>query len=284
MFNVFLAVLSMVAQGTSDFIYKRAQDRKEVVLETYFAIECFPFACLALFFGYLIEGLVINQATVLYGSVFGVFSFFAVYCFVSSLREGEVSVNTLIFRLNFVLVALFAIIWLDEPWVASVGIGLIFAALAITSVTLPVWRARVSATNSKRSIGLAFLAMVLFATLGVILKIGIQEGVNIGWAMAFGALSWFFCACILIVVRKSYAMPKANWLFLTMTGCLKAISFSLMLFALRRGGSVSVVVPIVQLSFLVTMIWATLFLREMLTRSKLIGILFAIAAILSFSF
>ncbi len=283
MFNVLLAILSMLAQGTSDFIYKRAQDRKEVVLETYFAIECIPFACVALFFGYLMEGLDINQATVLYGLIFGIFSFLAVYCFVSSLREGEASVNTLIFRLNFVLVALFAIIWLDEPWSTSVGVGLIFAALSITSVTFPVWRAASGGMSSKRSIGLAFLAMVLFATLGVILKIAIQKGANIGWAMALGAFSWHVCACTLVVVRKSYKMPKANWLYLPMTGCLKAISFCLRLYALRRGGSVSVVVPIVQLSFLVTMIWAIMFLRELLTRSKIVGILLAIAAILSFS-
>ena len=135
MLNILLAVLSMVTQGTSDFIYKRAQERG-VVFESYFAVECVPFAGVALLAGYLMEGLIINQATVLYGLVFGVFSFWAVYFFVTSLREGEVGVNTLIFRLNFVLVAVFAILWLGEPWTAAVGAGLIFAALGIASVTL----------------------------------------------------------------------------------------------------------------------------------------------------
>lgn len=280
--NILLAVLSMVTQGTSDFIYKRAQERG-VVFESYFAVECVPFAGVALLFGYLMEGLIINQATVLYGLVFGVFSFWAVYFFVSSLREGEVGVNTLIFRLNFVLVAVFAILWLGEPWTAAVGAGLIFAALGIASVTLLAGRRKTNGTGSGRSIGLALLAMVLFAMLGVTLKIGIQEGANIGWAIVLGSMSWAVCACILVVARKRYSMPRANWVFLPMTGCLKAISFSLMLFAFRRGGNASVVVPIVQLSFLVTMIWAAIFLGEPLTRSKIIGLAFAVAAILAFS-
>ena len=282
MLIIFLAVLSMLAQGTADFFYKRAQERG-AVFESYLAVESGPFAIVALLFGFLLEGLTVNQPTVIYGLVFGVFSFWAIFCFVTSLREGEVGINTLIFRLNFVLVAVFAILWLGERWTVAAGVGLTFAILAIASVTLLTGNGDRGRKSSPRSIGLAALAMVLFAILGVILKIAIREGANIGWAVVFGAFSWTCCAAGLVVARKKYSMPRANWIYLPVTGCLKAVAFCLMLYAFRRGGSASVVVPIVQFSFLVTIVWATLILREPLTRPKLISLAFAVAAIAAFS-
>ena len=78
-------------------------------------------------------------------------------------------------------------------------------------------------------------------------------------------------------------MPKNNWIFLPVTGFLKSSAFFALLYAFRRGGSASVVVPIAQLSFLVTILWATVVLREPLTRPKFIGLSFAVVAILAFS-
>ena len=43
------------------------------------------------------------------------------------------------------------------------------------------------------------------------------------------------------------------------------------------------VVPIAQLSFLVTIGWAAVILREPLTRPKLVGLGFSVAAIVAFS-
>ena len=78
-------------------------------------------------------------------------------------------------------------------------------------------------------------------------------------------------------------MPRDNWIFLPITGFLKAIAFCTLLYAFRRGGNASVVVPIAQLSFLVTIGWAAAILREPLTRPKLVGLGFFVAAIVAFS-
>ncbi|MFQ5914195.1 MAG: EamA family transporter [Nitrospinota bacterium] len=282
MLNVLLAIFSMLAQGTSDFLYKKAQDRG-IVLETYLMIESTPFALVALLFGNLLGDLYVDRTTVSFGLISGVFSFAAIFCFVTSLREGAVGVNTLIFRLNFVWVAVLAILWLGEAWTASVGAGLCFAVLAIGSVTLLAGRQGERRGSSPRSIGLAILAMVFFVVLNLLLKIGIQRGANVGWAIVFAAMSWTFCAATLVVVRRRFSFPRNNWLFLPITGALKSLAFVSMLYAFRRGGSASVVVPVVQLSFLVTMGWAAVILREPLTRPKLLAMGLAVAAIVAFS-
>jgi transporter family protein len=272
----------MLAQGTSDFVYKRAQDRG-IVLESYLAVECGPFGATALLFGFLLGDLYINGPTVVFGLLAGVISFWSIFFFVTSLREGEVGVLTLIFRLNFVVVAIMAIFWLGESWTTSLGIGLLCAVLAIASVTLLERTSRKGKTNPGRSIGLALLAMVLFAILNLLFKIGIQEGANVAWMVVFASLSWFPSAVLVVVLRRRFSMPKSNWIFLPITGFLKSSAFFALLYAFQRGGSASVVVPITQLSFLVTIVWAAVVLREPLTRPKLIGLAFAVAAIVAFS-
>ncbi len=282
MINILLAVFSMLAQGTSDFVYKRAQDRG-IVLETYLMVESAPFAAAALLMGTFLDGFFLNWTTVIIGLIAGVFSFWAIFCFVTSLKTGEVGVNTLIFRLNFVFVAIFATLWLEERWTVSVGAGLVFAILAIGSVTLLERGGGERIAGGRRPIGLALLGMVLFAVLNVVLKIGIRDGANVGWLIAFAAFSWSCCAVVLTAARKKFVMPRDNWIFLPITGFLKAIAFCTLLYAFRRGGNASVVVPIAQLSFLVTIGWAAAILREPLTRPKLVGLGFFVAAIVAFS-
>ena len=125
--------------------------------------------------------------------------------------------------------------------------------------------------------------MVLFAILNLLFKIAIQEGANVGWMVVLAAFSWFLSAALLVVLRRRFSMPKNNWIFLPITGFLKSSAFFALLYAFQRGGSASVVVPIAQLSFLVTIVWAAVVLREPLTRPKLIGLGFAVAAIVAFS-
>ena len=272
----------MLAQGTSDFVYKRAQDRG-IVLETYLMVESVPFAAAALLMGTLLDGFFLNWTTVIIGLIAGVFSFWAIFCFVTSLKTGEVGVSTLIFRLNFVFVAIFATLWLGERWSVSMGEGLGFAILAIGSVTLMERRRGERIAGGRRPIALALLGMVLFGVLNVVLKIGIRDGANVGWFIAFAGLSWASCAAALAAARKRFLMPRNNWIFLPITGFLKAIAFCALLYAFRRGGDASVVVPIAQLSFLVTIGWAAVILREPLTRPKLVGLGFSVAAIVAFS-
>lgn len=282
--TVLLALFSMLAQGTSDFIYKKAQERG-IVLDSYLFLEAFPFAGVSFLCGYLTGDLAVTPVAMIYGPFLGATSFAAIFAFVTSLREGEVGVNTLIFRLNFILVAVMAVIWLGEAWTLSLSAGLLFAILAIGSVTLAGRRREEQRDelSSFRPIALALLAMVLFALLNVGFKMAIRAGSNAAYLIFFTSMTWATCSFVLMALRGRWRNLRNNWLFMPVTGSLKALAFFLMLTAFRLGGAASVVVPIVQLSFLVTIFLAALFLKERLDLAKLIGLGLAVGAIFMFS-
>ncbi len=280
--TVLLALFSMLAQGASDFFYKKAQERG-IVLESYLVIEVIPFVSVAIVFGYLTGDLTPDREALAYGPLLGLLSFTAIFAFVTSLREGEAGVNTLIFRFNFILVAVIAFLWLGEDWSLTLGAGLLLAILAIASAALlGNTRAR-SARRSLRPIALAFIAMIFFAFLNVTFKVAVREETSISFLILVTTASWTVCASVVMVARKKWQFPRNNWIFMSATGSLKALAFFSMLSAFRIGGAASVVVPIVQLSFLVTIVLAAVFLRERLGPPKLIGLGFAITAIFMIS-
>ncbi|MEE9274171.1 MAG: EamA family transporter [bacterium] len=285
---ILLALVSMLAQGASDFLYKKAQD-SGIALESYLLVEAVPFAATALLFGYLLGDASPNRAALVYGPIFGVFSFCGIFLFVTSLREGEAGVNTLIFRLNFVLAALIAILFLGERWTASLGAGLLLAVLAIASVTILGGRRGEGGERGGKRVrlarpaALAALAMLFFAVLNIIFKVAVSAGGNVAFLIFFGACAWMVCAFSVMVARRRFHFPANNWRYLPMTGCLKSVAFFLMLYAFRAGGAASVVVPIVQLSFLVTVALAVLFLGERIDRTKGFGLAFALAALFMLS-
>ncbi len=276
--TILLALFSMLAQGTADFFYKKAQDRG-IVLESYLLLESIPFTAVAVIFGYLTGEVTPNRAAMTYGPVLGLLAFAAFFAFITSLRKGEAGINTLIFRLNFILVAVIAVTWLGEEWSFSLSVGLSLAILAIASVTLLGSSRSGGAPRSLRPIALAFIAMIFFAILNSGFKIAVRAGSGAAILMLFTSLAWTICAFVVTVVRKKWQFPRNNWIFMSVTGSLKALAFFSMFSAFRFGGAASVVVPIVQLSFLVTILLAAAFLRERLDPPKLIGLGLALAAI-----
>lgn len=273
-----LALFSMSALGASDFLYKKAQV-SGMVPESFLAAEVPYFLSAALLFGYAAGDLNSNMASLIYGPPMGFTSFIGTFCFIQSLRDGEVGVNTLILRLNFVLVAVLAVLAFGEPWSLALAAGLLCSASAIASVT---WGGRAGGRmrqGSRRSILLALLAMMLFAALNLLFKIGMMRGGNPAFLIFYSGCLWAACAAAFALWRGRTAMPWSNWVFSPFTGSLKSLAFCSMLVAFRLGGTASVIVPIVQLSFLVTILLAAFFIRERLDGPRLAGLAFALAAV-----
>ena len=74
-------------------------------------------------------------------------------------------------------------------------------------------------------------------------------------------------------------MPRGHWAFIPFTGTLKSLAFCSMRTAFRLGGAASVVVPIVQLSFLVTVLLAACLPQERLDAPRLGGLALAVGAV-----
>src|SRR5258708_29113064 len=66
-----------------------------------------------------------------WGALAGLFIFIGFYNFLRSLAAGAVSINAPIFRLNFIITAILALVVLDEPFKATMPIALVLAVIAI---------------------------------------------------------------------------------------------------------------------------------------------------------
>lgn len=276
-----LALLNMLLMGVVDFLYGRAV-RKEISFATLMCSSaCLVFPTTGIWAW--LEGNYAWSILALLGAITASLFFVAFWTFIASVRLGELSVSTPIYRINFVVTALIAVLLLDEPLNYIKVIGFLLAGLAIILIS----DFRMSGDEGRRvgtsSIALALVAMTAAGLLNVVFKIGVSKGLPPTMFIHSNAL--FFtslCFGYAFATQGGPKFSKLAWAYgLSSGACL--LTGSVALLAALRWGEVSVVTPISQLSFVVSVLLATLWLKEQLTLRKLAGLLLVIGTIGAFS-
>src|SRR5476649_2184288 len=119
----------MLCYGVADLIYKRAATAG-VKPHHFLMVQAWMFAPSIVLYAAATGTLHVVPAAA-WGAVAGLFVFTGFYNFSRSLRDGAVSVNAPIFRLNFTLTVVLAVIVLGEPLSALKVAGLALALLAV---------------------------------------------------------------------------------------------------------------------------------------------------------
>ena len=219
----------------------------------------------------------IHRSTWLYGVPAGVFGYLGLTLFVASLRTGDASVNAPIFRLNFVVTALGAIIILGES-ADPIKLGGILLAVLAVLVLLNI--TQISAIRSDiRSILLAVAASGFFGVAGLISKAGLDTGDIGAIPMVLTQTVGFQQAAIITLLRRrnfSISRPVAQ--FAPGIAVIQ-VTWAVLLFESLRIGDASISYPIVQMSFVITAILAVIFLKEEMNWSKGGGLVLAIVAV-----
>ena len=174
----------MIFQSLGDGVYKRSQNHGAYP-ELFLVYQSYSFGITALVLVVAFDVFRSDWLAWKYGPVCGLIGFAAYFCFLTSLKGGQVSVNTMIFRLSFVLTALLAVVFLGEAVTLQKLIGLFTAVLAVLSLTLfprifskqGIDDSSKSPSGSGKSIGFAILAMILLGLLTFIYKLAASEGV-----------------------------------------------------------------------------------------------------------
>ncbi len=270
------AFAALAFYGVGDFVYKRAAGqglRADHLLMS----QAWIFLPLVVVYT-LVTGPLVPRPAALWGSLAGVFVFAGFYNFIKSLATGAVSVNAPIFRLNFVVTALLAVVVLGEPlgWAKLAGLAL---ALGATWLLLG---ARVAGEGTHE--GRAALMRVVFATLcfglaNFLHTVGLRQGVVpetmlVAQAIIFMPLTNL---AVLLADRKLSA-PKAAWVYGALMSVVLLGAFVCLLHGVALGQA-SIVVPIAQMGFVVTALLGVVFLGEQTTSRKLLGLGAAIAAL-----
>lgn len=272
-----LTLLATCSQGTSDFLFRVGQlkgaDRPSLI-----AVSSPFFFLTALLLTLPSGGPEMTRTVWIFGLLSGVIVLVAVSLFVKSLEGGDVTRSVMIYRLSFVLTVVLSVLTLAEPMTGRKAAGLLSAMGAVISLTLLGRRGPLR--GSLVASGLAFLAMTLYGVNQYLFKVGTLRGASppsfaLAMSIFFGSLGIPFA-----LLRGGFHFgdpPVLLWG--GGAGMCQALTVISILLAFRLGGEASTVIPIVQMSFVVTAVLATLIYREPVTGGKLLALLLALLAV-----
>lgn len=275
------ALGALICFGLADLIYKRAA-RAGVRPHHFIMVQGWCFAS-----GIALYGLVTHTlrfgTSALWGGLAGVFAFTAFYNFARSLKTGAVSVNAPIFRLNFAVTAVLAVAILGEPVTAIKLAGLALVPVAAWLLLGGGPGLKPDDVSARKAM-VGSIARVLIATLALglgnfVYKLGLGGGATPATLLVAQAAIFILLATSLVyVVDGRVKPPRSVWPH----GAPAALFvLSALLFTLESlvRGEASIVVPITQMGFVVTVVLGVWVLGEPFTARKAIGLLAAVAAI-----
>lgn len=263
--------------GTADVINKLAR-KSQIPIESYLLIQSPIFSCIILFITLSLNGINICTKDIFYCLIGAIFSFSAFTIMLHSLTHGCASINYTVFRLSFIFSSTAAIVFLNETITRGKLIGITLVLMAI----LLFFHSSNKTVVLKKSLMIAVIAMLLSACFQFILKLAALQNTSSPSFLLF--MSLFFLAIVVLynIFRGHFSIPRKTFLYAPLNGCLMAIGTLSIIFALSTGEA-SIVLPIVQLSFLVTGVLAVILLKEKINLNQIIGIIFAATAIVILS-
>jgi drug/metabolite transporter (DMT)-like permease len=274
--GVAMALGTMVFYGLADWVYKRAA-ASGVQPHHFLALQAFFFAPGIFLYG-LITGTLVPGVPFAWGMTAGVLVFVALYNFSRSLASGAVSIVAPVFRLSFAITAALAVWLLDEPltgWKLA-GLAASLAAVWLLLAGRPASAPRATLSSVLR----VFVATVAMGIVSLIYKLGAIAGGSPATILTGQASVFFPLATLFALARdRGFHPPPGAWRHGATAAVLLLFGLVMLLAGLARGEA-SVLVPVAQLSFVVTSALGFVFLRESLTLRKGFGLAFAIAALI----
>jgi uncharacterized membrane protein len=272
------ALGAMACFGISDLIYKRGASAA-IPSSDFLMAQAWMFCPGVTLYAWLTGNLHLHAPAV-WGALAGLFLFVALYNFTQSLHGGAVSTNAPIFRLNFTLTAALAILILGEPLTVAKAVALGLALVA-------VWLLLAEAGAERGKVDLASLAQVLLATVTMALtnlfyKIGLQHGAPPETMVATQAWMFSSLATIAGFWRGGIRVPRRGWTYAGLAALALFGAFVLLMHALALGPA-SVLVPVAQMSFVITALAGIAMFGERLDRRKGLGLAVAAVALVLFA-
>ena len=274
--GVELALGAMMFYGLADWVYKRAA-ASGVQAHHFLPLQAFFFAPGIFLYG-LASGTLVLGVPFAWGMTAGVLIFVALYNFALSLASGAVSIIAPVFRLSFAITAALAVWFLDEPLTSRklAGLAASLAAVWLLLASGPSSAPRATASSVLRVV----VATVAMGIVSLIYKLGAIAGGSPATILTGQASVFLPLATLFALVRdRGFHPPPGAWRHGATAAVLLLFGLVMLIAGLARGEA-SVLVPVAQLSFVVTAGLGFVFLRETLTLRKGFGLAFAIAALI----
>lgn len=274
------ALAALACYGLGDFIYKRAT-AAGVKPHHFLMGQAWGFAPAIVLYG-LATGTLVLRTSAIWNALAGLFMFIGLFNFLRSLASGPVSIAAPIFRLNFVVTSVLAILVLGEPLTPAMPIALILALAA-------TWLLLGGERDKRAELNRSSLIAVLIATLSLgaanfFHAVGVRHGSTPETALSAQAVVFVTLATIFVrVTDGAIAPPRAMWKHAAAAAAVLMGAFLLMLYGLTLGPA-SVLVPITQMGFVVTAALGIALLGEPVTMRKTAGLVAAVGALAALAF
>jgi transporter family protein len=269
------ALAAMLCFGVGDLLIKRSAATGSHARH-YVMMQAWVFCPAMTLYAWATGNLVVGWPA-LWGVAAGLASYIAFYNFGRSLQGGAVSTMAPIFRMNFTVAVVLAVLLLGETLS-------VVKLIALVCTFGAVWLLLVEPDAARGKADWKSLSYVLIATLGMGLanlfyKVGLLHGALPETIMA--AQGWFFCPLATLVVwftDRNLRTPASAWPYAAGTGVALLVGFVALLHGLSEGAA-SVLVPVAQMGFVFTALAGAVLFHETLTMRKRVGLVVAVAAL-----
>jgi uncharacterized membrane protein len=268
-------VLSAFSAGTADFLYKRSQ-LAGAEPNSFYRVHAAIFASVIGVFTLTTPCLRITSSTVLFSVVCSILAFVSFYAMLLALQEGEGGMVITLIRLGFAITALLAILLLNETLTQFKVWGLMAAVIVVGLYSQGSMKPDLALPH--RALWLALLAMAAIGVQRFVYKVALLNGVDGSTLLLLQAMLVLLMTFTLLP-RKRIINAKVTIGYAGVCACLQATALWLMLTALNFLEA-SIVVPLGQMSFVVTTLLASRWLGELMSPCKIAGTGFAIATVL----
>lgn len=272
--SVFLALLSMVGVGISDVLYKRAR-MKGATPSAFLALQAVLFNATNMSYASITGSLDTSLNTIIFGAIAATLVYSSLLLYLRSLSGGELSINAPLFRINFVFTAALGVLFLGESLTPTKLVGLGLAVLAIFSF---------SGISRRRGIEvIAFIeliiAMLLFGSFGYVYRLALLNGSDPVGIIVFQGFFFISYAFINAWLRGELRFRRAETIHAPICGFLLSSSFLMLLYSISIG-EISISVPIMNLSFILSSILGIVIWRESMSLIKGGGLVSSIISVL----
>ena len=269
------ALAAMLCFGVTDLLIKRSAATGSHPRH-FVMIQAWVFCPAMTLYAWATGNLVVGWPA-LWGGAAGLASYIALYNFGRSLQGGAVSTMAPIFRLNFTVTVVLAVLLLGETLSPAK-----LVALACTFGAVWLLLAEPGAARKKtdrNSLSLVLIATLAMGVANLFYKFGLQAGALPETIMASQA--WLFCPLATLVTYltdRNLRTPARAWPYAAGTGVALLVGFVILLHGLSEGAA-SVLVPVAQMGFVFTALLGTVLFHETLSIRKRAGLAVAIVAL-----
>lgn len=300
---VLFALASMLCAAVSDLLFKIYAGKggaSGAYLALIGLVMTVVFTALALLKGWVVP----SSTTIIWGVLAGIFSIAANILLLAAMSRMDLGIASTIYRLNMAPAVVLSFLLLGETVTILKISGLLCALLALFFICRPKPKcqsasAMLSSAHPPHLTGcpsaavfprllagsglgllLIISASLLRAGMGVAYKAGLTAGADPAAMRALNGLAWLVGGIVYHHKTNERQPVKADlYLFGLPSGILISAIILFLLLALERGDA-SIVLPVAQLSFVVTGLLGAAFLKEPLTKHKFLGVIFAAACVL----